>query len=168
MRSSFPRIGHILLAAFVLVFSSFDTISSSNEIVRDGRFIAYANGTVLDTRTGLMWAANDNGEDINWYDAEKYCENYIGGWHDDWRMPTLDELAELYNSGPGYMQECCSRCSEIKVTELIKLTCCCLWAAETDGSGAAHFVFRDGFRGWNFQADYVINRVLPVRTGIKI
>ncbi len=137
----------------------------SKEIDRDGRFIAFSNGTVLDTRTGLMWAAADNGEDSNWHEAKEYCENYLGGWYDDWRMPTLFELAGIYNSGAGYSQDCCSSCSQIKITQLIKLTCCCLWALETDGSGAAHFVFHDGFRGWNLQSDYVINRVLPVRSG---
>ncbi len=137
----------------------------SKEISRDGRFIAYVDGTVLDAHTGLMWAASDNGEDINWYDAKKYCENYVGGWHTDWRMPTLDELAEIYNTGKEYGQECCLSCSKVKITGLIKLSCCCLWSSETDGSGAAHFVFRNGFRGWNLQADYVINRVLPVRVG---
>ncbi len=138
---------------------------SLKEIARDERFIAYANGTVLDTRTGLMWAAGDNGEDISWHDAKKYCEDYIGGWHKDWRMPTLDELSGLYNTGRGYKQDCCLDCSKVKITSLIKLSCCCLWSAETDGYGAAHFVFRDAFRGWNYQADYVINRVLPVRDG---
>lgn len=138
--------------------------NSSKEIARDNGFIAYSNGTVSDSRTGLMWAASDNGEDISWHDAKKYCEDYLGGWYDDWRMPTLFELAGLYNTGDGYKQECCSSCSRIRINELIKLTCCCLWALETDGSGAAHFVFHDGFRGWNLQTDYVINRVLPVRS----
>ncbi len=138
---------------------------SSKVISRDKRFIAYANGTVLDTKTGLMWAASDNGEDINWHDAKKYCESYIGGWYKDWRMPTLDEMAMLFNTGEGYKQDCCLDCSKVKITGLIKLTCCCLWSSESDGSGAAHFVFRDAFRGWNYQADYVINRVLPVRYG---
>jgi len=49
------------------------------EIGKDGRFIAYAEGTVGDTRTGLMWAAKDNGADINWQHAKSYCENYRGG-----------------------------------------------------------------------------------------
>ncbi len=33
--------------------------SKAKEIGRDGNFIAYDNGTVLDTKTGLMWAAQD-------------------------------------------------------------------------------------------------------------
>jgi hypothetical protein len=44
--------------------------STANEIKRDGRFIAYDNGTVLDTSTNLMWAARDNGHNINWLNAE--------------------------------------------------------------------------------------------------
>jgi uncharacterized caspase-like protein len=65
-------------------------LSTANEIRRDGRFIAYDNGTVMDTLTNLMWAAKDNGSDINWTDAKSYCENYRGGGYADWRMPTLD------------------------------------------------------------------------------
>lgn len=39
---------------------------------RDDRFIAYDNGTVLDTSTNLMWASMDNGIDINWDNAKSY------------------------------------------------------------------------------------------------
>jgi hypothetical protein len=66
------------------------SISGASEIGRDGRFIAYDNGTVLDTKTNLMWAAKDNGSDINWSNAKSYCENYRGGGYKDWRMPTQD------------------------------------------------------------------------------
>jgi hypothetical protein len=66
------------------------------------RFKIYKNGTVLDTRTNLMWAAKDNGSDINWQDAKSYCENYRGGGYSDWRMPTQDELAGLYDSSKSY------------------------------------------------------------------
>ncbi|MDM8544789.1 hypothetical protein QUF90_27280 [Desulfococcaceae bacterium HSG9] len=53
--------------------------TGSNEIDRDGRFIAYKNGTVKDTKTGLVWAAKENGKIINWKDAKKYCAKYKGG-----------------------------------------------------------------------------------------
>jgi|GEM_PF-6717971 len=46
----------------------------AEESLTEGRFIAYDNGTVLDTRTNLMWAAKDNGSSINWADARSYCE----------------------------------------------------------------------------------------------
>jgi len=92
------------------------------EIGRDGRFIAYDNGTVLDIKTGLMWASKDNGEDINWKDAKKYCENYRSGGYTDWRMPTWDELAGIYNKNrSGYKQDCGSgsQYPKIKLTKLI-------------------------------------------------
>jgi hypothetical protein len=55
------------------------SVPIANEIRRDGRFIAYDNGTVLDTSTNRMWAARDNEIEINWAKAKSYCENYRGG-----------------------------------------------------------------------------------------
>ena len=57
------------------------------EIAREGRFIAYGNGTVLDTKTGLMWAAKDDGKGMDEQDARAYFENYRAGGYTDWRMP---------------------------------------------------------------------------------
>lgn len=79
------------------------SVFKSNEIKRDGRFIAYDNGTVLDTKTNLMWAAKDNGNDVNWANARSYCESYRGGGYTDWRMPTQDELSELYDKSKKYL-----------------------------------------------------------------
>ena len=88
----------ILIGTFITAKSS-----TAGEKARDGRFIAYDNGTVLDTKTNLMWAAKDNGSDINWADAKSYCENYRGGGYTDWRMPTTDELAGLYDAAKTYV-----------------------------------------------------------------
>jgi hypothetical protein len=131
---------------------------TAGETGRDGRFIAYNNGTVSDTRTNLMWAAKDNGSGINWANAKSYCENYRGGGYSDWRMPTQDELAGLYDSAVtgknGY-----------KLTNLIELTSCCPWASETRGSEAALFLFSAGARGWDTQSYVTGGRALPVRSG---
>jgi hypothetical protein len=132
--------------------------STASEIGRDGRFIAYINGIVSDTRSNLMWAAKDNGSNINWANAKSYCENYRGGGYSDWRLPTQDELAGLYGSGEtgknGY-----------KLTNLIELTSCCPWASETRGSEAAFFGFIDGGRYWSLKSIDSVTRVLPVRSG---
>lgn len=56
------------------------------EIIKDGSFIAYDNGTILDMVTSLMWAAKDNGSSVNWAPAKSYCENYRGGHTDAQRM----------------------------------------------------------------------------------
>ena len=71
----------------------------ANPITFDGRFIAYDNGTVKDTKTGLMWAAKDGGKAIDEADLKTYFENYRAGGYDDWRMPTIDELEEIYDEG---------------------------------------------------------------------
>ncbi len=126
-------------------------------IAKDGPFSAYDDGTVLDTRTGLMWAAKDNGGNINWRNAKSYCDNYRGGGYSDWRMPTQNELANLYDGNKknrhGYY-----------VTDLIEITNCCPWASEIRGSGAANFSFYHGYRGWPPQSYATYYRALPVRS----
>ena len=137
------------------------------EIRRDGRFIAYNNGTVLDTSTNLMWAAKDNGSDINWADAKSYCENYRGGGYTVWRMPKQEELAGLYDVGKTYQSECRGLFGgtfALLLTELIRLTCDVVWASDTSGSGAAHVGFGHGARPWSPQFYASHRRALPVRS----
>jgi hypothetical protein len=141
----------------------YSSVLKPNEIDRDGRFIAYDNGTVRDTSTGLMWAAKDNGEDITWDDAKRYCENYRGGGYIDWRMPTKGELAGLYDKNKSYMAK--QRSYSVHLTELIELTHCCPWSSETRGSIAALFDFFDGSWIWFDRSLSGVYRVLPVRSG---
>ena len=144
------------------------SVPTANEIKRDGRFIAYDNGPVLDTRTNLMWAAKDNGADINWQGAKSYCDNYHGGGYTDWRLPTQNELAGLYDAGKTYQSEGCgwfgSTC-DIHLTELIRLTHILAWASDMRGSDAASFRF--SFSEWNWypQSSGYGFRALPVRSG---
>ncbi len=134
------------------------------ETGKDGPFIAYSDGTVLDKRTNLMWAAKDNGVSINWQDANRYCETYRGGGYNNWRMPTQDELAKLYDASyKGYAQDCGSQYDWVKLTNLIHISCCCPWAWQTRGSMAAKFNFKDGFGGWLNQSENNYYRALPVR-----
>ncbi|MEI7673014.1 MAG: DUF1566 domain-containing protein, partial [Deltaproteobacteria bacterium] len=131
-------------------------------IGKDGRFTAYEDGTILDTRTGLMWAAKDNGSNINWGNAKSYCDNYRGGGYTDWRMPTQDELAGLYDAAKTYKAGCGN---DVHLTGLIRLTCSWAWASETRGSDAAYFSFLYGERYWYPQSVYNTLRALPVRFG---
>jgi len=111
---------------------------------RDGRFIAYLDGTVLDTKTNLMWAAKDHGKDTTWPEARSYCENYRGGGYMDWRMPTYGELATLYDTSKTYESACGS---EIHLTELIHLACRYVWSAETEISGGTDMAHSFAFDG---------------------
>jgi hypothetical protein len=137
--------------------------ATAGETARDGRFIAYSNGTVSDTRTNLMWAAKDNGSDINWAKAKSYCKNYRGGGYKDWRMPTQDELAGLYDKDKASKAD---RKDGIYLTELIRLTSKWVWASETNGSNAAYCNLSDGHRPWiPALSEGTGLRVLPVRSG---
>jgi TolB-like protein len=138
------------------------TIPGPKEIGRDGRFIAYDNGTVLDTGTNLMWTSQDNGRNISWAEAENYCVNYREGGYMDWRIPTQEELARLYDAGKTYKTNCGINAH---LTGLIRLTCTALWASETRGSESAIFGFDPGRRYWAPQSRSSGTRALPVRFG---
>ena len=149
----------ITLITFLFVCFFSGQVQAQEKI--DARFIVKGNGTVLDSKTGLTWAANDNGEDINWQDAKNYCKNYRGGGYTDWRMPTQDELAGLYDVAETYKSDCGYN---VHVTELIHLTCTWVWASETRGSGASYFNFNLGHqRHWRYRSHDDFFRALPVR-----
>ena len=136
--------------------------ATTRETARDGRFIAFDNQTVLDTKTNLIWAAKDNGQDINWYNAKRYCESYRGGSYTDWRMPTQEELAQLYDAGKSQRHD--AQQNPLHLTELIRLTDCCTWSSKTRGSESAYFDFTDGTHWWFVSPGTNINRALPVRS----
>lgn len=63
------------------------------------------NGSLTDSDTGLVWQKNDSFHELkkglNWYEALEYIskknsEKFSG--HDDWRLPTLEELNNLWVS----------------------------------------------------------------------
>ena len=125
-----------------------------------GRFVAYNDGTILDTQTNLLWAARDNGKDINWTDAKFYCENYNGGGHKDWRMPTKDELQGLYDRmifGNNHYH----------ITKLITLTGAFLWASDVKYSRVAYVSFINNRTTWFWdpRKNKSRSRMLPVRYG---
>ena len=108
-----------------------------------------------------MWAAKDNGRNINWANSKSYCENYRGGGYTDWRMPTMDELVGLYDKDKSYG----SACGYVNLTKLIRLTCGWIWASETRESKAATFHFYNGNRVWEDKSGDNDSRALPVRSG---
>lgn len=140
-------------AGFFILVSFF----SLPAMALDG-FMVHGDGTVTDNKTGLMWAAMDNGIPINWMDAQRYCRKYTGGGYTDWRMPALAELASLYDPGEknkrGY-----------HVTQSINTTASSCWASETRANKAARFNFTYGSVYWFRPAYSGPTRVLPVRNG---
>jgi hypothetical protein len=51
----------------------------------------------VDPATGLMWAGKDNGKDVDWQKATKYCRGLRLAGYSDWRLPTIDELKGIYD-----------------------------------------------------------------------
>jgi hypothetical protein len=91
----------------------------AKEIGRDGNFIAYDNGVVYDTRTGLEWFVGPD-KNTNWKTAKSWVENLdaAGG---DWRMPSTEELQTLFKKGAG----------ENNMTPLLKSRGWFVWSGET-------------------------------------
>jgi hypothetical protein len=51
----------------------------------------------IDPPTGLMWAAKDNGKDVSWRKAMRYCHDLRLDGYSDWRLATIAELQGIYD-----------------------------------------------------------------------
>ncbi|HEY2235769.1 MAG TPA: DUF1566 domain-containing protein [Candidatus Angelobacter sp.] len=56
-----------------------------------------ARGFWIDPSTALMWAGKDNGKDVSWKNAVKYCRSLRLAGYSDWRLATLAELGAIYD-----------------------------------------------------------------------
>ena len=56
-------------------------------------------GTLIDPATGLTWARQDNGADVDWRDSTSYCADLRLGGYSNWRLPTIEEIAAMYDTG---------------------------------------------------------------------
>ena len=141
----------IVLVGTVKTGQSSSSISVKEIDTEGWRYTAYNDGTVLDKKTWLMWAAEDNGTGINWAAAKKYCEEFNRGGYSDWRLPTLVELEELEDpdqeNGYGY-----------KIVRLINTRNYSLWAEEEEVR-----IFHRG-TGCRYNASPSVSYVLPVRS----
>ncbi len=102
-------------------------ITKPKVIARDGTFIAYASGVVYDKNTGLEWYAGPD-KSTSWNEAERWVEN-LGVAGGDWRMPTRQELKNLYKKGAG----------KRSMTPLLKTTGWFVWSGETKGSSSSWY-----------------------------
>ena len=125
----------------------------SSVVKRDGVYVAYANGIVRDTNTGLEWKAGPD-KNTNWNQARSWVQslNLDGG---GWRMPTRDELEELYNTRYRFNK-----------TSLLKTKGWYVWSGETEGSSesAWGFDFTNGGRIWTYRYSADGDRAFAVRS----
>lgn len=156
----FPTCNIPFLLSFTILCFFFTTmpVLAANE-----RFLVLENGTVQDKKSGLNWAAKDNGADIIWSEAVSYCENYSAGGHKDWRMPTPSELATLYGNSPKTSGKDYAGHIDV-ITKTITITGPYVWTGEKrTGNKAITFGFTYGTIKRLYRADGKNRRVLPVR-----
>jgi hypothetical protein len=115
-----------------------------------------------------MWATRDNGFDIDWARAKSHCESFRGAGFADWRLPTQNELAGLYDARKSRPSGCNRNANISVATDLIDITCLWVWASGTRdavlGDDIAAFRFNTGERGWLRKSEGLLRRALPVRS----
>ena len=93
---------------------------------------------VVDSQAGLMWTKKDNGRDIDWPSAQRYCEGLELQGYSDWGLPTIEELAPLYDPKSQ---------DWTKIRKPFRLTEWRAWSSTKQGSDSAWgFAFPYGFR----------------------
>jgi Protein of unknown function (DUF1566) len=56
-----------------------------------------ARGYWVDPSTSLMWAGKDNGKDVTWNKAMKYCRDLRLAGYVDWKLASLGDLEGIYD-----------------------------------------------------------------------
>jgi len=98
MTQRFIFLACLYLAASVLACADSSRLNpNAVELQRQGRFVSFSDGTVLDTRNGLMWSSIDFRRNVDWQSAESFCRSFSVGGYNDWRLPSLNELQTLYD-----------------------------------------------------------------------
>jgi len=124
------------------------------ELAKEGDFTSYNDGTVLDSKTKLMWMGRDNGAGLSWPDAKKYAQDSHAATYSDWRLPTLAELSALYDKSKTRRTFCASAVDELGATadevhlpDMFHISCVRIWTSQerADKAGSATvFDFHSG------------------------
>lgn len=120
-----------------------------------------SGGIVSDRETGLAWRKADNGRDVDWNGASRYCAGLAPG---SWKLPTMSELGDIYD-GLGVLATPCGQWS-CKASPLFNLSGPRFWSSEASDSSLAWFttlVTGDG--GAMEVSKSENNRALCVRRG---
>jgi len=124
------------------------------------RFRAVSDGVVRDSRSGLLWTSRDNGQSLAWVDAERHCAALALAGSTLWRLPEVDELADLYDET---VQQPCGPWT-CRVDRAIRLSDPYFWSATGRQSTRRFYVdFRFGTRLAPVPNPALVRRVLCVR-----
>jgi hypothetical protein len=93
-------------AALLLLVSAFIASAQSAPEGQGGAQETQVRGYWIDSSTGLTWAGKDNGRDVSWKKAMKYCRDLRLAGYSDWRLASVGELEGIYDknaNAPGLM-----------------------------------------------------------------
>ncbi len=146
----------------LLICICFAEVPSS--LATESRFTKLEDGTIKDARNGLIWAPQDNGTSVIWSQAISYCENFSLGGHNDWRIPTSEELATLYGNTPKVKGKDYQQTIDV-ATPLITVTAPWVWTAKrAPKNKAIAFGFNYGTTRRLHRGSGGNRRALPVRS----
>jgi hypothetical protein len=118
------------------------------------RFVVDRNGIIIDTKTGLQWFVGPD-KDTNWHEAKAWVDSLTvdgGGW----RMPSREEVKDLYRGGEG----------TDNIDPSFKISGGFVWTSETVGSSHAWgFCFDIGGDYWPRLTFCDTARAFAVRAG---
>jgi polyisoprenoid-binding protein YceI len=124
-----------LIGAFLFTFQSSTEAIAADSPLR--RWTLLDSATLIDAQSQLTWTRSDNGHDIDWHHARKFCNDLPGKW----RLPTAAELVSIYD-GAAVGTKCGdARCG---VSGPFELTGDWFWSADAvgnDGSDGAELAW---------------------------
>jgi hypothetical protein len=114
-QSSLPKWGACIvkwqITVVPILLSALAVIAGAQSTANDmgGAQETQVRGYWIDPSTGLMWVGKDNGRDVSWKHAVRYCRDLRLAGYSDWRLATLAELEGIYDknanapglAGPG-------------------------------------------------------------------
>jgi hypothetical protein len=117
----------LMIVCLSLAVTSF-AADEPKEIGKEEHWVAYDDGTVVDTKLGLMWPS-ESSKTMKWADAKAYCDNYAGSGFTDWRLPTGKELESLYDV---WLKPTVGKFKwgSYYLTKYIQLQQCCPWTTD--------------------------------------
>jgi hypothetical protein len=100
----------------------------------DTRFESHTDG-VYDPERQIIWAARDNGSDVNWSQAQAYCAKLGPGW----MLPSVAQLRSIYDASGAFAKNL--EFQQINpATDRIGLTGVWYWSAAPASSTEAWYV----------------------------
>jgi hypothetical protein len=99
-----------------------------------------SDSTWTDRANQLTWARQDNGTDVHWRQATTYCAELRLGSYSNWRLPTIEEIATIYDAGE---VSTCGQ-SECKIKPGITLSSSVEWTSSAGKTSSEAWVFDFG------------------------